>query len=61
MGFDHGVNDRHPEAGEPGAPAEPVEEPLPPLHQEAFDAISKGDYAGAVAAYRKAVELAAGR
>jgi putative thioredoxin len=35
--------------------AEPVEEPLPPLHQEAFDAISAGDYAGAVAAYRKAI------
>jgi putative thioredoxin len=42
--------------GEPAAePAEPVEEPLPPLHQEAFDAISAGDFAGAVAAYRKAI------
>jgi putative thioredoxin len=41
--------------GEDAAPAEPVEEPLPPLHQEAFDAISAGDYAGAVAAYRKAI------
>lgn len=43
--------------GEPGAdaPAEPVEEPLPPLHQEAFDAISAGDYATAVAAYQKAI------
>jgi putative thioredoxin len=38
-----------------GEPAEPVEEPLPPLHQEAFDAISSGDYAAAVAAYRKAI------
>lgn len=36
-------------------PGEPVEEPLPPLHQEAYDAISSGDYAGAVAAYRKAI------
>ncbi len=35
--------------------AEPVEEPLPPLHQEAFDAISAGDYAAAVAAYRTAI------
>ena len=43
-----------PADGEPGA-AEPVEEPLPPLHQEAFDAISTGDYAAAVAAYRKAI------
>jgi putative thioredoxin len=37
------------------APAAPVEEPLPPLHQEAFDAISNGDYAVAVAAYKKAI------
>jgi putative thioredoxin len=41
--------------GETAQPAEPVEEPLPPLHQEAFDAISTGDYAAAVAAYRKAI------
>ena len=32
---------------------EPVEEPLPPLHQEAYDAISRGDYAAAVEAYRQ--------
>jgi putative thioredoxin len=44
-----------PADGEADAAAEPVEEPLPPLHQEAFDAISAGDYAGAVAAYRKAI------
>ncbi len=43
------------EPGEPVEPVEPVEEPLPPLHQEAFDAISAGDYAAAVAAYRKAI------
>jgi len=41
--------------GADGEPVEPVEEPLPPLHQEAFDAISTGDYAAAVAAYRKAI------
>lgn len=35
--------------------AEPVEEPLPPLHQEAYDAISNGDYAAAVAAYSRAI------
>ncbi|MEO8528196.1 MAG: tetratricopeptide repeat protein, partial [Pseudolysinimonas sp.] len=40
---------------EPAEPVEAVEEPLPPLHQEAFDAISSGDYAGAVAAYQKAI------
>lgn len=37
------------------ADAEPAEEPLPPLHREAFDAISRGDYAGAAAAYRTAI------
>ncbi|MBO0897695.1 tetratricopeptide repeat protein [Arthrobacter sunyaminii] len=29
--------------------------PLPPLHQEAYDAIVEGDYDGAAAAYRKAL------
>ncbi|WP_350349682.1 tetratricopeptide repeat protein [Agromyces sp. G08B096] len=36
-------------------PAEPAEAPLPPLHQEAYDAISRGDYAAASAAYRTAI------
>jgi putative thioredoxin len=36
-------------------PAEPVEEPLPPHHQEAYDAIADGNYAGAVAEYRLAI------
>lgn len=44
-----------PEAVAEGEAAEPVEEPLPPLHQEAYDAISTGDYAAAVAAYKKAL------
>jgi putative thioredoxin len=35
-----------------GAPAEPQ---LPPLHQEAFDAIDRGDFAAAEAAYRRAL------
>jgi putative thioredoxin len=35
--------------------AEPVEEPLPPLHQEAYDAIGLGDYPSAIAAYEKAI------
>jgi putative thioredoxin len=35
--------------------AEAAEQPLPPLHQEAFDAIEAGDYAAAAAAYRKAL------
>ncbi|QDY90725.1 tetratricopeptide repeat protein [Arthrobacter sp. UKPF54-2] len=35
--------------------AEPEAPPLPPLHQQAFDAIEAGDYAGAAAAYRQAL------
>jgi len=38
-----------------GEAAEPVEEPLPPLHQEAFDAISAGDFAKAISAYKTAI------
>jgi putative thioredoxin len=34
---------------------EPAEEPLPPLHQEAFDAITRGDYQAAASAYRTAI------
>jgi len=34
---------------------EPAEEPLPPLHQEAYDAIAAGDYAAAAQAYRTAI------
>jgi putative thioredoxin len=36
-------------------PAEPVEEPLPPHHQEAYDAIAAGDFAGAIAEYELAI------
>jgi putative thioredoxin len=35
--------------------AAPVEEPLPPHHQEAYDAISAGDYATAIKEYRTAI------
>lgn len=38
---------------EEAAEAEP--EPLPPLHQEAFDAIESGDFPVAIAAYEKAI------
>jgi putative thioredoxin len=41
------------ELPEPGA--EPAEEPLPPHHQEAYDAISSGDYATAIAEYKTAI------
>lgn len=38
----------------------PEAEDLPPLHQEAFDAIERGDLAGAAAAYEKALAQNAG-
>lgn len=44
------------EAPAPTATAEPEEKPLPPLHQEAFDAIERGDYDAAVAAYDQALK-----
>ncbi len=37
------------------APAETVEEPLPPHHQEAYDAIAQGDFATAIAEYKTAI------
>ncbi len=51
----NGVTGSVPAPAADGADAEPVEEPLPPLHQEAFDAISAGDYAAAVTAYETAI------
>ena len=38
-----------------GEAAEPEPEPLPPHHQDAYDAIDRGDYAAAQAAYRTAI------
>lgn len=38
-----------------GDEGEPAEEPLPPLHQKAFDAISDADYDTAIAAYTQAL------
>lgn len=35
--------------------AEPEPEPLPPLHQEAHDAVERGDFEAAIAAYDKAI------
>lgn len=37
------------------APAEPVEPPLPPHHQEAYDAMSNGDFDTAIAEYTTAI------
>lgn len=53
----HGVTGRiEPgEASAEGEDAEPVEAPLPPLHQEAYDAIERGDFDAAASAYRTAI------
>jgi putative thioredoxin len=42
------------EAGD-GEAAEPEEEPLPPLHQEAYDAIIASDFPAAIKAYETAI------
>ncbi|MCW1248738.1 tetratricopeptide repeat protein [Acaricomes phytoseiuli] len=47
-------------AGAAPVGAEPAEPELPPLHQEAVDAIDRGDLAAAVAAYRKAIAQSPG-
>ncbi|GAA2727258.1 tetratricopeptide repeat protein [Cellulomonas aerilata] len=44
--------DGSPEEAEPAVAEEP---PLPPLHQEAYDAIDRGDLAGAIDAYSRAL------
>ncbi|MCR8670902.1 tetratricopeptide repeat protein [Agrococcus sp. HG114] len=42
--------------GEPGeGEPEPAAEPVPPLHQEAYDALERGDLDAAVAAFEKAI------
>ena len=43
------------ETDAPAEAAEPVEEPLPPHHQEAYDAIAAGDYETAIAEYKTAI------
>ena len=42
------------DVGDEGAEA-PAEKPLPPLHQEAFDALQQGDLAAARSAYERAI------
>ena len=59
LGAQHGVTGRVEADGEEapadGPAAEPAEEPLPPLHQEAYDAIERGDFEAAASAYRTAI------
>lgn len=56
----NGVTGRAPAQGADGVAAEapevPAEPELPPLHQEAYDAIEQGDYDAAIAAYTKALK-----
>lgn len=40
---------------EAGTVEEPAEEPLPPLHAEAYAAVERGDYPAAIAAYEQAI------
>jgi putative thioredoxin len=58
LGKQNGVTGTVP-AGEPpaadAAEATPVEEPLPPHHQEAYEAIASGDYPTAIAEYKTAI------
>lgn len=57
LGAQHGVSGRveSSDAASDGEAQEPVEEPLPPLHQEAYDAIERGDFEAAASAYRTAM------
>ena len=57
LAVQHGVTGRVELTDDGAAGAEEaVEPPLPPLHQEAYDAIERGDLAGAHAAYTKALK-----
>ncbi|MFS0867310.1 tetratricopeptide repeat protein [Microbacterium sp. 179-B 1A2 NHS] len=52
LAANHGVTGTVPQGDAPSDAAEPA---LPPLHQEAFDAIERGDYDAAAVAYEKAL------
>jgi putative thioredoxin len=55
LAVQHGVTGRV-ELGAAAQEAETAEEQLPPLHQEAYDAIERGDLDGAAAAYQQALK-----
>ena len=55
LAVQNGVTGTVPVEDTAAAPAEPVEPPLPPHHQEAFDAIAAGDYTAAIAEYKTAI------
>jgi len=53
----NGIVGRAPLDGEPAPlPVEPEEPPLPPLHQEAYDAIEDGNWDAAADAYERALK-----
>lgn len=52
---DAAAGDPDGEQGVSASSSAAAEEPLPPHHQEAYDAIAAGDYAGAVAEYKLAI------
>jgi putative thioredoxin len=54
LAVQHGVTGRV-DVGAPADADEQEEPPLPPLHQEAYDAIERGDLDAAAEAYRKAL------
>ena len=54
----NGVTGRIAVEGDGEQPPEPVEAPLPPLHQEAYDAIDRGDLDAAAAAFAAALSQA---
>lgn len=55
LGAQHGATGTIDPAGAAAGEPEAAEEPLPPLHQEAYDAIERGDYESAETAYRTAM------
>ncbi len=55
LAVQHGVTGRV-DVGAPAAEGEQEEPPLPPLHQEAYDAIERGDLDAAAEAYRTALK-----
>jgi putative thioredoxin len=55
LGKQNGVTGTVPAGEPPAGDAVPVEEPLPPHHQEAYDAIAAGDYVTAIAEYKTAI------
>lgn len=55
LAVQHGVTGRV-DVGAPAADGEQEEPPLPPLHQEAYDAIERGDLDAAAEAYRTALK-----